>query len=650
MRSLLLLLLFTLTVFAGSDLTRDVNKQHTEHKNLLKNPGFENGRSSWTPSTAAHLTLTTTDAEVGAGSTAASWDPVANNDTLKSETLAIPAGLYGRNCLFSFLYEGADTNIIAKITNGTDTINSESLSTQATHARQNLSFVCPSSGNLQVEFIADANGADTNIDSVYVGENYLAGTVAQAQIAGIAYIDGTASCIMTRTNTAYGLPTDTDCPGPTIDQQFIGDWQTTDVDGPSFTVNNLPPGRYFAQATFTGSHGSASATSGYILTDGTTLQGNARIGGTDATDNIPTTVAGVFEYTASGDRTFAVHCQASSGTCDILNDTDQAEVWFTLIKYPGSAEVAVTPEKNSWYVNAEIAGANPDLGAAGVAAAVEIIDGSLNMTKGSGSLAVEIPCSTTNASTGLTCSSGDESVGVVFTQPTAGPILVCATFTHRSDVNPSTTSRAYFRIVKTPNAAQTITTEGEPAIVSGQSLGAIGGAAIDDFPHRLCSLFNETASGQKTFRLFYEQAVAGSPGSGSVQADTMNDSVMLWEAYPIGNNLSLPLILNHVSTSNDAGVITNIAQIDCDGGSSITTNPGSWVSSVGNISGGACTVSFTSGVFANAPVCVATMIADPSKNLSVGSATVSSASVDCETTASAACTDHDFNLICNAAK
>lgn len=48
---------------------------------------------------------------------------------------------------------------------------------------------------------------------------------------------------------------------------------------------------------------------------------------------------------------------------------------------------------------------------------------------------------------------------------------------------------------------------------------------------------------------------------------------------------------------------TESARINCDGGSAINGQEGSWISSVGNISAGGCAVTIASGVFSDIPTC-----------------------------------------------
>jgi hypothetical protein len=132
-----------------------------------------------------------------------------------------------------------------------------------------------------------------------------------------------------------------------------------------------------------------------------------------------------------------------------------------------------------------------------------------------GSLPVEIPCSTTNPSTGSTCSAGSESVGVVFTPPyVPTTVEVCGNFgifIYREAKGGSTND--YFRWVETPNNAQTVSQDG------GVRIGAtLAGNTTNHFvlhPLKICGTFTFTTFGKKTLRLFHQVDVNTATGNGN---------------------------------------------------------------------------------------------------------------------------------------
>jgi hypothetical protein len=172
-----------------------------------------------------------------------------------------------------------------------------------------------------------------------------------------------------------------------------------------------------------------------------------------------------------------------------------------------------------WYVDVNIGGANPSLGTSNVSTYTEITNGSLDMVINSGSQPAQIPCSATNPSSGLVCSSGNESLGVVFDIPSVGTYEVCGTFGALSDVAAGGFVVSAFQWIETPNNAQTIIREG-----GGKTLQRIGLSTATSpmgavSPHKVCGVFKFNSVGQKTIRLMYEQLVSGTVNNSLVLID-----------------------------------------------------------------------------------------------------------------------------------
>jgi hypothetical protein len=142
-----------------------------------------------------------------------------------------------------------------------------------------------------------------------------------SEIAGHAYIAGTSGCEPTRASSTYGQFTDdTDCPGPTIVEENLGDWQTTDSDNIEFAINSLPAGRYIAYMNVFLGNGTAGAYCNTYFTDGTSIssEGAIRVDNTGSAYSSVTMVA-FLDYASSGNRTFTLYGKASSGTCYAFN-------------------------------------------------------------------------------------------------------------------------------------------------------------------------------------------------------------------------------------------------------------------------------------------------------------------------------------------
>ncbi len=176
-----------------------------------------------------------------------------------------------------------------------------------------------------------------------------------------------------------------------------------------------------------------------------------------------------------------------------------------------------------WFVDANIGGANPQLGTSAVTAYSEITNSSLSMTQNAGSANVGIACASTNSSTvgNLTCSSSSESVGVTFSIPETGYYRACAEFSHyKAPAGPSGARLSgTFQLIETPSNATTHTQLGNSRITSSSDYtgGAVGN--IEMTPLNLCGTFHFSTTGQKTIRLMYELYFTGSVNGNQLMAD-----------------------------------------------------------------------------------------------------------------------------------
>jgi hypothetical protein len=276
---------------------------------------------------------------------------------------------------------------------------------------------------------------------------------------------------------------------------------------------------------------------------------------------------------------------------------------LALYRYPSTSETVVRPEVQNWKVDANISGANASLGTVGVTSYAGLENGSFTLTNntGSGNIPAMIPCSSTNAPSGTTCSAGNESIGVSFVLPAAGDVVACAEFAHLLTVASSSTAYAAFQIVETPNNAQTISQEGKSRIAGGTP--AAGDTII---PYHVCGNFSFASAGQKTLRLFYEQFQTGTLTLSQVIGDA-NTNVgqrdIHWTVYPANQRSPAPIFVGSVTSDAASAERVERALINCDASSSITRQSGAWLSSVGNRSSTACAITIATGIFSSEPDC-----------------------------------------------
>lgn len=190
---------------------------------------------------------------------------------------------------------------------------------------------------------------------------------------------------------------------------------------------------------------------------------------------------------------------------------DKSDGRFYGRSHAGAWETMGTPA--SFHIRGKITGDDNQLTnvTSGGFVGIENSNYTLTMDKGTGT----IPCSGTNASTGTTCASGDESVGVQFTIDSIGHYRVCFDISHySSSVNSaaSSTIKASFKVVETGNLDQVVLAEGGPEISvnpdrSSNNTVETGGSS------RVCGDFDFTTTGLKTIRLFWDYIVNGTGAS-----------------------------------------------------------------------------------------------------------------------------------------
>lgn len=579
--------------------------------NLLTddNFDFEAGTTNWTVSGG---TLTSETGSPLFGAASGSFDASASSQNLDSTTKTIPVGLLGTNCLaqVAFRYpSGSSGDYKLQALDGSSNVLAElSIPLTVGSGAENayVVFSCPTSGSLKLRITSTANGSALLIDNAHLGSNTRAVQIAQAAFAGSSYFATTTNCFWSRTNTALGaFSTDPDCPGPTIDTQKIGTWSTTDSDLPRQTIN-LPPGLYRVTVNFNARVTSAGADVSLALSDGTDTRGRVTYIDSGGAVHFPVSMSAWFEYSSAGSRTFELFGASSAGDVQINLEANNRRVSFHIERYPLMAEQSISFDKADWLVDVNVGGANPSIGTAAASTYTEITDAGLDMVVNSakGSAGAEIPCSATNASTGLTCSAGNESLGVAFTPPWAGLYQVCADFIHRANgINDITV----FQLVETPNNAQTILQEG------GGRTGGNTSSGDSSFGRQLCGTFYFSSTSKRTVRLMYEQAVTAGT-SNTILADRSASSGqrdIKFVVKPVNYTKQGVTFSNMVSSPSDT--VEKIARVrvasSCTGSPcTITSQSGAWVSSITRAGVGDYALNMAASTFSATPTCTITAV------------------------------------------
>lgn len=264
------------------------------------------------------------DCAINAGATASTYDWAV--DTFQK-------GLDGQGCVGSFVIDG-DASLYSAVIRqgGSDYGTALALASYSKPTQINLYFPCGDGSSATVLRIQRASGdpASIKVDSVFVGLD-----TARGEWVGAAYFGTTSSCTWTRSNSALGaFGTTAACPGPGVDSGANpgpGIIQTSDVDLPQVTVNDLPPGCYTVIATFTGFQSSTSGSPSYAIHDGATYT-SVVAGLANNGSQTPVTLVGQYCYAGLGNRTFEIRGAASSGAVNVDNQTGNSRLTFSIYK------------------------------------------------------------------------------------------------------------------------------------------------------------------------------------------------------------------------------------------------------------------------------------------------------------------------------
>lgn len=511
------------------------------YRNLLVNPGFEQGKASWTAS-GGTFTTTTTAANVGSGNAAGSWDSSSAGQTLTSSSITIPAGLYGASATARCRIQtpsGTATHQIM-VYDGTNEISPQTIVSNANYTVSSTTFIMPSSGTIALRLKSVASDEpNINIDDCYLGLNDNVGTVSQSSLVASGFFAVTASCTWSRTSSTLGSFTSTAaCPGPTVeDNAGPGVLQTTDVDLPKFTITSLPPGKYVVE--FQGPQNQNTASSPYMaINDGTTTSG-AISAGSATTNNDRFSVRGVFTYTAAGDRTFELYGSTAANTLTLDLTGGQRNLRFWVWRYPTSSEIAFRPDQSPSFWS----------GYHTTAASWSRTNTAIGDFTNSGTPAIT---ETNNVNFGTVSTAGSSLPGVTFTPKVAGYYLITAS----ANVTNATANAI--------NDLQL--TDGTTVIASGHSRTYSDGA---NNPHSwvvVTGLYKVATAGSAiTVKL---QGSANGSSTINLAASGTLRSAIEWSIAQISQNVSVPILVGSI-TSGNSGALRMEATIEA--GASVTT-------------------------------------------------------------------------------
>lgn len=630
----LLVLLTVLNPIISRAALTDFDRQELAFKNWLApyNSGFESGKAKWTAS-GGTFTAVTSGSNLLDGKGSFTWDASASGQTLTSQAITVPNGGFGLDCEVEILVQvpsGTATHYVRAF-DGTNPIAYQSIISSTTPRWNAVTFPCPSSGTVALQFYANADEPLIAGDLGYVGRSKRVGST-DLITEPVAY---------TPVYTGFG----------TVTNSTARSWRV----GSYLFVES-----FFTIGTATGVE--AQMTLGFSGTSGNVTTASnlptLSIAGHCSGDTASVTNFGNITILQEASKTYVTFGRHTSGQSGLtknngnaFNNSVNVSCSFRVPIQGWAASTVVMPNAQGWYVDANISGANPSLGTSNVSSYTEITNGSLTMTPRTGSAAAGIMCSSTNAAatpttSTSTCSAGSESLGLNAVIPVSGAYEVCADFSHYMEADQAEGINTAFQIVQTPTNAQTITTEGGSR-KSGRNAPlaiASGTAQAINVPYTVCGIF-QLSAGTNGFRLMYEQLVTGTPNGSEVLTDelsTVGQRNLRFTIKPV-NSQQQAILANSVSSGAGNGIKMDAARIANAGSASINSQTSDMVSSVSWTSTGRVSVTLKTGYFSSSPYCFCTTYgSDRMCSNQVSSAT----SVSVATANAAGVSDTDFYFWC----
>jgi hypothetical protein len=672
MRMILFILLLPFYSFAElSTPPKNAEQPYLNWRNLLKNPGFELGKTGWTASSG---TFTIQNSNPGDGAYRGLWDASASGQAFYSESFTIIDGYAGQNGIASCMIKanGSATHLL-RVYDGTNVVASAPItSTTSNWSRTTLNFVFPSSGVLRMDLYSQTNEPEISIDDCKFGkaEGFNIFQVSQAEMYGSLKYDGTTNCLWNTGDATGGYteyPADTDCPTPSV----TGYASAPSTKVPRIKFTSLPPGQYMVviQAYFQHENSTTAEIYNKIF-DGSTASGFSATGVNSTTSTFSTanTLIGRFNYsTAQANIEFRPYAISTTTADDPVINNANADKSFEIFvfRFPTSAETAFKPDEITWRVDANISGATIDLGTANQTSYITPNNSGLTLTQNDESSPVGISCSSTNDNSvgSTTCSAGNEEIGIVTNIPSAGSYRACFYFSHHLDFpNSPTTANAdvTFQLVNTDNGSQTVPSDQKRL---GKTRTQSGGDAFTNdnrftMPHSNCGTFVFDSAGKKTIRLMYEQEISGTPSNNFIWADasSINGQRDIHITVERINQHKGLLLVNSVIAPQYTGVTALCAadyQSTVVGTQAPDREPlGDCFGSITRSGTGTYSQPINAGIYSSAPQCIVTSnnaAANDNCKLN-GVPTTTSIPIACYNTTTAAAQDGRPNIYCAGPK
>lgn len=567
---------------ARADLPpNNIERSYSTSRNDQFNPGFEQGLQGYVASSSPTMSLETTATQVDDGKSALKFVATTSGQTITGKAITVPSGStkpYTISCRFKTTSTDFQLQLIDGSGNVLTDQNSYAQIPSSTEYSRWSMVTTPGVTTVYPRFRSQSAGT-LRVDNCYTGKSdgINAVQISQANRVAVARIASTASCLWSQTSSTLSLPSpDSDCPGPTWDfTSGGGTFVTTDTDLPQFTINNLPPGEYFAIMNVGGVSGnSAGADMSLAISDGTNTRGaQSFVANTTTAQNATLTAS--FTYTSAGNRTFSLYTATNSGTELVNNGGPNYTLHLTLLRYPTTQDLGFRFD------------------ALGQSATAEHGDDCafVRTNTAFGNLSADSVCTfTTKTSRNFgtissALSGSDKLPGIVFTPSSTGYYEVCAL----AQVESGTVSTILGLSLTDGTVVLDTAARGQDTANTTVRVS-------------LCGNYFAASTGAATIRL------EGRASSGQISLTSPATGVpaVSWRIKALDTQMPAPILLGAVS-SNSAGLerIERVSLAAPSAGTcAVSSQSGSWVSGTPTSGGtGTCAISVAASIFSGNPTC-----------------------------------------------
>lgn len=576
-----------------------VENQNQSNPNYFRNSGFENKSALWTVAAGTRTYPTVSGDKISGQGFNLAFTSI--NGTLLSQTYASCADLEGKNLLAGIHIKTPSSNIeVCSQVNGVDQqcVPVPSGGTKLEFISATMVGGAASCG-MRVKTTTTTTG-DITADAARLEENRL-GTVAQAEarLNASRITSNQTVASIAETTLVYNTVA-----SPYFDA--YGEFNST-----TGIWTSKYSGRLIVDVQGSITNGSAELFVIRLRRDG--LAGTTVCAWVDVgnINQFAWNLTGCAVDVAVGTKLQITSDSTADASYDFVAGTSAS---FRIVSVPSANQIIQNPLDSAWYIDANLAGANPSLGVTAVTTYTEIADAGLTLTPASGSAPVGVMCSGTNAATApssspTVCAIGSESAGFNALVPRAGIYEVCAYFSHAITAPAATSVSSTFQIIETPTNAQTLVQDSRTRLNSRLVSGAGGGTTESTFPQSSCGLLTFSSAGTKGIRLMFEQSVAGTPTTSIILADESavnGQRNVRFTMKPFLVTTPAPLLVGSIASANSGMLKLEAARVTCAATSTVDSTSAAWIS-IGNLSGGNCVLTFTSP-FLSPPWCVAQSI------------------------------------------